>query len=159
MISSLLSCLKIILISWICQNLNINSRFFNNLLQNVIRVLPSFSNWLRRLEPSLSNSIVVYKRDFFQNIASENSQDALGVKNAFSYVDMGKLEGSNPKANCRVPFPCTRQPRFTRSGLYAFRRLNYFKYLLIHVWKIPFSIPVQLDSEMLFLFKIQTCKS
>ena len=39
-----------------------------------------------------------YKCDFFQNMASENSRKALGVRNAFSYVDIDKLEGSNPKA-------------------------------------------------------------
>ena len=31
---------------------------------------------------------------------SDNSREALGVRNAFSYVDnIGRLEGSNPKAN------------------------------------------------------------
>ena len=29
----------------------------------------------------------------------ENSREAIGVRNAFSYVDIGRLEGSNPKAN------------------------------------------------------------
>ena len=33
---------------------------------------------------------------------SENSREALGVRNAFSYVDnIGKLEGLNPKANTK----------------------------------------------------------
>ena len=31
-------------------------------------------------------------------MASENSRKALGVKNAFSYLDIGRLEGSNPEA-------------------------------------------------------------
>ena len=31
-------------------------------------------------------------------MASENSRETLGVRNAFSYVDIGSLEGSNPKA-------------------------------------------------------------
>ena len=30
-------------------------------------------------------------------MASENNREALGVRNAFSYVDIGKLESSNPK--------------------------------------------------------------
>ena len=37
-------------------------------------------------------------------MVSENSQEALGVRNAFSYVDniqVGRLEGSNPKANMK----------------------------------------------------------
>ena len=35
-------------------------------------------------------------------MVSENSQEALGVRNAFSYVDnIGRLEGSNPKANMK----------------------------------------------------------
>ena len=58
----------------------------------------AFSNWLRRLDTSLSKSIMVYKRDFFRNMASENSREALGFRNAFSYVDVGRLEGSNPNA-------------------------------------------------------------
>ena len=40
----------------------------------------------------------MYKRDFFRNMASENSREALDVINAFSYVDIDRLEGSNPKA-------------------------------------------------------------
>ena len=48
-----------------------------------------FSDWLRRLDPSLPNLVVAYKKDFFQNMASENSREALGVRNAFSYVDIG----------------------------------------------------------------------
>ena len=31
-------------------------------------------------------------------MASENSREALGVSNAFCYVDIGRLEGSNSKA-------------------------------------------------------------
>ena len=35
-------------------------------------------------------------------MVSENSREALGVGNAFSYVDnIGRLEGSNPKANMK----------------------------------------------------------
>ena len=30
-------------------------------------------------------------------MASEISREALGVRNAFSYVDIDRLEGSNPK--------------------------------------------------------------
>ena len=41
---------------------------------------------------------IVYKRNFFRNVASENSREALGVRNAFSYVDIGRLKGSNQKA-------------------------------------------------------------
>ena len=56
-----------------------------------------FSDWLRRLDPSLSNSVVAFKRDFFQNMVSENSREALGVRNAFSYVDIGRVRGFEPK--------------------------------------------------------------
>ena len=45
---------------------------------------------------SLSNSVVAYNRDFFGNMASENSWEVLDVRNAFNYI--GRLEGSNPKA-------------------------------------------------------------
>ena len=31
-------------------------------------------------------------------MSRENSREALGVKNAFSYVNVSRLEGSNPKA-------------------------------------------------------------
>ena len=71
-----------------------------NSFQNVVRVLPTFSNWLRRLDPSLHNSlnsIVAYKRDFFRNMASENGRKALGVRNAFSYVDLDRVRGFGPK--------------------------------------------------------------
>ena len=61
-------------------------------------MLPTFSNCLRRLDPNLSNSVVAYKRDFFPNIASENSREALGVRNAFSYVDIGRIRGFKPKS-------------------------------------------------------------
>ena len=37
--------------------------FSYNSFQNIVRVLPSFSDWLRRLDPCLSNSVVSYKRD------------------------------------------------------------------------------------------------
>ena len=36
---------------------------------------------------------LVYERDFFRSMASENSREASDVRNAFSL-----LEGSNPKA-------------------------------------------------------------
>ena len=42
---------------------------------NIVRVLPTFSDWIPRLDPSLSNSVVAYKRHFFRNMASENSRD------------------------------------------------------------------------------------
>ena len=72
--------------------------FAYNSYQNVVRVLRSFSDWLRRLDPSLSNSIKAYKRDFFRNMASENSREALDVRNAFRYVDIGRVRGFEPKA-------------------------------------------------------------
>ena len=35
-------------------------------------------------------------------MVSENSREALGVRNAFSYADnIGRLEGSNPKENMK----------------------------------------------------------
>ena len=38
-------------------------------------------------------------------MVSENSQEASGVRNAFSYVDnIGRLEGSNPNANMEFLF-------------------------------------------------------
>ena len=67
--------------------------FSYNLFQNVVRVFPSFLDWVRRLDPSLSNSAVAYKRDFFRNLASENNREALGVRNAFKFVNIGSLEG------------------------------------------------------------------
>ena len=72
--------------------------FSYNLFQNVVRVLPSFSDYLRRLDPSLSNSVVAYKQNLFRNRVSENSREVLGVRNVISYVDIVRLEGSNPKA-------------------------------------------------------------
>ena len=49
--------------------------FSYNSFQNVIQVLPSFSDWLRRLDLSLFNlqSVAAYKRDLFRNMGSENS--------------------------------------------------------------------------------------
>ena len=47
--------------------------FSYNSFQNVVLVPPSFSDWLHRFNPSLSNSVVAYKRDFFWNMACENS--------------------------------------------------------------------------------------
>ena len=75
--------------------------FSYNSYQNVVRVFPSFSDWLRKLDPSLSNSVVAYKQDFLQNMESENSREALGVRNAFNYVNISRLEGSNPKASMK----------------------------------------------------------
>ena len=71
--------------------------FSYNSFQNVVRVLPTFSDWPRRLGPSLSNWVVAYKRDFFLNMASENSREALGFRNAFSYVDIGRVRGFESK--------------------------------------------------------------
>ena len=56
--------------------------FSYNSFENVVQVLPTFFDWLRRLDLSLSNSVAAYKRYFFQNMASENSQKTLGVINA-----------------------------------------------------------------------------
>ena len=78
--------------------------FSYNSFQNVVQVLPSFFDWLRRLDrlrrrdPSLSNSVVAYKRDSYRNVTNENSREALGVRNTFSYGDISKLKDSNPKA-------------------------------------------------------------
>ena len=76
--------------------------FSYNSFQNVIRVLPTFSDWLRRLDPSLSNSVVAYRRDIFQKMASENSREALRVRNAFSYVDIGRVRGFEPKKHSEI---------------------------------------------------------
>ena len=69
--------------------------FLYNSFQNFVRVLPSFSDWLLKLDPNLPNLVVAFKRDLFQNMASENSREVLGVSNVFSYVYIGRLEGSN----------------------------------------------------------------
>ena len=61
--------------------------FSYNSFQNVVRVLPSFSDWLRRLNPSLY--YIYFKRDFFHNMASKNSREASSISNTFSYVDIG----------------------------------------------------------------------
>ena len=50
--------------------------FSYNSFQNVVQVLPSFFDWLRRLDSSLSNSVVAYRRDFFEEMASENTREA-----------------------------------------------------------------------------------
>ena len=52
--------------------------------------------WISGSKPSsfcLNNprSVVAYKQDYFRNMASENSREALGVRDAFSYVDIGKV--------------------------------------------------------------------
>ena len=72
--------------------------FSYNSLQNDVQVHSTFSDWFHRLDPSLSNSVVAYKRYFFRNVASENGREALGVRNAFIYVDIGRVKSSNPKA-------------------------------------------------------------
>ena len=56
-----------------------------------------FSDWHRKLDSSLSNSLVAYKRDFFRSMVSENNREALGVRNAFRYVDIGRVKGFEPK--------------------------------------------------------------
>ena len=43
--------------------------------------------------------VVAYKRDFFQNMTSKNSREALGVRNAFSYVDISRVRGFDPKSD------------------------------------------------------------
>ena len=53
--------------------------FSYNSFQNVVRVLPTFSDWLRGLDLSLSNSVVAYKLDFFWNMTSEKSSIAEGL--------------------------------------------------------------------------------
>ena len=62
-------------------------------------MLPTFSDWLRRLDPSLSNSVVAYKRDFFRKMTSENNREALGIRNAFIYVDIGSVRGFETKSD------------------------------------------------------------
>ena len=53
--------------------------------QNVVRVPPSFFDWLYKLGTSLSNLVLAYKRDFFRNMIRENNREALLGRNAFSY--------------------------------------------------------------------------
>ena len=43
------------------------------------------------------DSVVAYKRYFFRNMASKNSREALGVRHAFSCVDIGRVRGFEPK--------------------------------------------------------------
>ena len=45
--------------------------------------------------------IPVSVRDFIRNMASENSREALGGRNAFSYVDIGRVRGFEPKKRFR----------------------------------------------------------
>ena len=45
---------------------------------------------------------MAYKRNFFQNMASENSREALGVRNAFSYVDIDRVRGFEPKGDSEI---------------------------------------------------------
>ena len=76
--------------------------FSYNSFQNIVRVLPTLSEQLRRLDPSLPNSVEAYKRDIFQIIASENSREALGARNAFNYVDIGRVRGFEPKSDSEI---------------------------------------------------------
>ena len=71
--------------------------FLYNSFQNAAQMLPMFSDWLRRLHPNLPNSAVAYKRYFLRNMASENSREALGVRHAFSYVNIDRVRGFEPK--------------------------------------------------------------
>ena len=60
-----------------------------------------FSDWLHRLDPSLPNSVVPYKRNFFRIMANQNSRESLGVRNAFTYVNMGRVRGFETKSEFR----------------------------------------------------------
>ena len=59
--------------------------FSYNSFQNIVQVLQSFCGWLRRFDPNLFNLVAAYKPDFSRNMASENSQEALGV-NTFTLM-------------------------------------------------------------------------
>ena len=82
--------------------------FSYNSFQNVVRVLPIFSDWLRRFDPSVPNSVVANKRHFFRSMASENSREALGFKNAFSYVDVDRIRGFEIKCDSEIQFKLVR---------------------------------------------------
>ena len=45
---------------------------------------------------------MAYKRDFFRNVASENSPEALGVRNAFGYVDTDRVRGFKTKSDSKI---------------------------------------------------------
>ena len=66
---------------------------------NIVIVLKTCRGKIRILNTKYYESpfenfrLVAYKRDFFRNMASKNSREALGVSNAFSYVDMGRVRG------------------------------------------------------------------
>ena len=45
---------------------------------------------------------MAYKRHLFRNMASENSLEAIGVRNAFSYVDIGWVRGFEPKSDSEI---------------------------------------------------------
>ena len=59
-----------------CSFYHVNINHPSNSYQNVVWVLPSFFDWLLGLDLMLSNSVVAYNRDSFQNMASENSWEA-----------------------------------------------------------------------------------
>ena len=41
-------------------------------------------------------------------MASDNSREALGVRNAFSYFDIGRVRGFEPKSDSEIQFKaCT----------------------------------------------------
>ena len=70
---------------------------------------------------------VGYNRDFLQNMANENSRESSGVRNAFGYVDIGRLEGSNPKptmkflieaCNYKIMFHCVLEYVNTQTRYY-----------------------------------------
>ena len=77
--------------------------FSYNSYQNVVvRAFPMFSDWLHRLGPSLPNSVVAYKQHLFRNMASENSREAVGLRKAFSNVDIGRVRGFKPKGDSEI---------------------------------------------------------
>ena len=82
----------------------------NSNKSNVVRVLPSFSNWLRRLDLSSSNPVEAYNRNFFRDMASKNSREALGVRNAFSYVrgfeSKSDYETLNSSVRLQIMYHC-----------------------------------------------------
>ena len=54
------------------------------------------------MDEKFSIIVVAYNYDFFHNMASENNRKALGVRNEFSYVDAGRLEGSNRNSDYEI---------------------------------------------------------
>ena len=55
-----------------------------------------------KMDEKFSIIVVAYNYDFFHNMASENNRKALGVRNEFSYVDAGRLEGSNRNSDYEI---------------------------------------------------------